>query len=267
MTINGAWDLFHRGTQADLGVIQQIFVDDAYSLRSFERWPGLRRYADGSLSGRPLIVDCGANIGASSMYFPMAAYPQASVVALEPEAGNFQLLRENTAVFPGVKPLHNAVASKRSTLVISDPGIGEWGYRTGASGDGGRSIGSVEAIPIEDVMDVAGDAIPFDLLKSTSRGQRAICSPATPRRSRSSLSSSSSSTTGCFPASGRASLSYTGTFLKVGTSSTGARTSFLSHGPSAWTNLRDSHLPVSLIDRDAVRVTRALNPQHRPSSR
>lgn len=42
----------------------------------------------------PLIIDCGANIGLGTLYFKQL-YPQARVLAFEPDGDNFGLLEEN----------------------------------------------------------------------------------------------------------------------------------------------------------------------------
>lgn len=47
-----------------------------------------------SQSQSPLIVDCGANIGLSVLYFK-SLYPQSSIIAFEPDQDNFLLLNEN----------------------------------------------------------------------------------------------------------------------------------------------------------------------------
>ncbi len=52
-------------------------------------------YRDIVASGkRPLIIDCGANIGASVLWFN-ARYPEAQIVAIEPSPENFGLLAKN----------------------------------------------------------------------------------------------------------------------------------------------------------------------------
>lgn len=43
----------------------------------------------------PLIVDCGANIGLSVLYYK-TIFPAATVIAFEPDSNNFQLLQQNT---------------------------------------------------------------------------------------------------------------------------------------------------------------------------
>lgn len=45
-------------------------------------------------SNAPFIVDCGANIGLSVLYYKML-YPNARIVAFEPDEDNFRLLQKN----------------------------------------------------------------------------------------------------------------------------------------------------------------------------
>jgi FkbM family methyltransferase len=161
--INSSVSMVHRGTPEDIGVLRQIFADESYSLQRFDRWSGLRRYADlSTLGARPLIVDCGANIGASSTYFRLVC-PDARIVAIEPEAENFSLLSENTARFAEVRPVNKAIASQPGSLLLYDPGAGAWGYRTGAEAPESNLIGEVATITIDDVLRENADAVPFIL--------------------------------------------------------------------------------------------------------
>src|ERR1051325_10671266 len=61
----------HRGSPADQGAIRQLFVEQQYSLRRLARGAELLRSYDAiAAAGRaPLIVDAGANIGASAVWF------------------------------------------------------------------------------------------------------------------------------------------------------------------------------------------------------
>jgi FkbM family methyltransferase len=45
-----------------------------------------------------LVIDCGANIGCSSAYF-LSRYPRCRVIAVEPDADNCELLRQNLAPY------------------------------------------------------------------------------------------------------------------------------------------------------------------------
>ena len=77
--------LWCRGGTSDIDVFKHIFV--------------LREYAGiGDLGDPELIVDCGANAGFSAAYF-LSQYPRASVLAVEPDPGNFAMLKRNAEPF------------------------------------------------------------------------------------------------------------------------------------------------------------------------
>lgn len=122
----------HRGTPADRGVIAQMFESQDYSLNRLQRGPELvARYENLVQAGqRPLILDAGANIGASVVFFAMH-FPRAHILALEPAADNFELLSANTAGLD-VDARFAAIGARDGEAALVDPGHGEWGYRTGA---------------------------------------------------------------------------------------------------------------------------------------
>lgn len=72
----------------------------------------------------PVILDCGSHIGLSVAWFKQR-FPQARIIAFEPDPESFQLLRTNVAVngFEGVELLNVAVASERGTALF----YGEFG--------------------------------------------------------------------------------------------------------------------------------------------
>ena len=55
-----------------------------------------------------LILDCGANVGYSTAYFANK-YPQAKIIAVEPEPLNFKMLTYNTHFFDNVTCIHSAI--------------------------------------------------------------------------------------------------------------------------------------------------------------
>lgn len=120
----------HRGTDADRGVIQQIFGSEDYSLAALRRGEELRQIYERTVisGGKPLILDAGANIGASVVYFCMS-YPGAHVLALEPAPDNFELLLRNANGLD-VDARCAGIAAASGHAVLLDPGLGEWGYRT-----------------------------------------------------------------------------------------------------------------------------------------
>ena len=55
-----------------------------------------------------VIIDAGANIGISTIYFANR-FPNAKVIAIEPEESNFELLKINCENYPNVKLVRAAV--------------------------------------------------------------------------------------------------------------------------------------------------------------
>ena len=65
-----------------------------------------------------LIVDCGANVGYASIFF-LGQYLTAHVIAIEPESGNFALLKRNTAPFGArITAIQSGIWSHRTGLTI-----------------------------------------------------------------------------------------------------------------------------------------------------
>lgn len=85
-----------------------------------------------------VIVDAGAHVGLASVYFANL-YPNAKILAIEPEASNFALLTKNVSAYPNVRAINAAVWSSDGFVLLEDPGNGSWGFRVG------RTIGS--AVP------------------------------------------------------------------------------------------------------------------------
>jgi FkbM family methyltransferase len=123
-------DLYFRKQSTDEVVIKQVFVDQQYNLnclgRSAEIFAFVKQQVARGL--RPLVVDAGANMGASPLYF-LANLPSALVIAIEPELENFNLLSKNVEGL-NVKAIHGAVASDTGRARVIDPGLGHWAYRT-----------------------------------------------------------------------------------------------------------------------------------------
>src|ERR1700722_12590442 len=93
-------------------VFRSIFGNEDYNLARLRRWPDIKALYDGMVAdGRtPLILDCGANIGLSAVYFALE-FPAARIVAVEPQPENFRRAVAATAAFPQVKVIEAGVAS------------------------------------------------------------------------------------------------------------------------------------------------------------
>lgn len=172
--INQAVEFHFRDSPADHGVIKQIFQNQDYNTRRLRRHAEImHRYQEILAAGdHPLIIDCGANIGASAVYFALI-FPEANIIALEPDADNFLLLRRNTAGFSRIRALHCAIGSRDGVVDLFDTGEGEWGYRTAAGGspEMGNHIAEVQCRSLEGIM-AESAAVPF-LLKIDIEGAEA----------------------------------------------------------------------------------------------
>ncbi len=145
-----------RAKSSDLYVFDQIFVDREY------------RCLDGLKNVRT-IIDAGANVGYSSAYL-LSRFPNAQVIAIEPDADNFAMLQRNLAVYQDrAQLIHGAVWSEDTMLDFSDSfqGTGdEWARQVGTARDG---TGSVTAMSIPSILNKAGwDKV--DLLKMDIEG-------------------------------------------------------------------------------------------------
>ena len=111
-----------------------------------------------------LIVDCGANIGLSSLYFARR-YPNAKILAIEPDPDNYAMLVRNTRHVAAIHSVHGAVWPRRTTLSIVDP------TRSAASKSvmegAGQGPGSIGSVQLDDVVAEHGT---IDILKIDIEG-------------------------------------------------------------------------------------------------
>lgn len=120
----------YRESSCDELAMQQIFTNQDYSLVRLQLYEQINQFAAAKMAQglRPLIIDLGANIGASATYF-LLTYPSARVLAVEPDRDNFELLVANTANSDCIS-LRGAAASQKGSVSLVDPGLGAWGMRT-----------------------------------------------------------------------------------------------------------------------------------------
>jgi FkbM family methyltransferase len=99
--VKGVGDLKLRPRTADAAVVSQVFSWLQYDTRHFPQHTRvMRAYSDILARGRrPLILDLGANNGASARWFARE-YPEASIVAVEPDPDNARICRLNTEGYP-----------------------------------------------------------------------------------------------------------------------------------------------------------------------
>jgi FkbM family methyltransferase len=63
-----------------------------------------------------VIVDCGANVGITSLFLA-SRYRNALVYSVEPDEANFELLKRNTDAEPRIIPIHGAIVGQPQKTV------------------------------------------------------------------------------------------------------------------------------------------------------
>ena len=92
----------------DIFVLGEIFHEKQYELQS-------------PLPPQPVIVDAGANIGVSAIWF-LAHYPDAMLHAFEPASDNFRLLSENLAHIERARLFQIALGRQAAKATLHDGG-------------------------------------------------------------------------------------------------------------------------------------------------
>lgn len=143
---------------SDEWTYSQVYVNREYEFRA----------------GRNLdvIVDAGANIGLASVRFA-TRFPQAKIIAIEPERKNFEMLQRNVEKYPNVVAVHAALWDRSGEIELVDPGLGNWGFMTGDQERSDRPVSEmrhkVPAVTIPEIIERFGlDRI--DLLKVDIEG-------------------------------------------------------------------------------------------------
>lgn len=116
-----------------------------------------------------LIIDAGANIGLSAVFFANL-YPLAKIVAIEPEGSNIEVLKKNAAPYPQITILEAALWSESQEIALLDDGQGNDGFRTGQANAGGQSPSRlVKGVTVDSIMREFGvDSV--DVLKIDIEG-------------------------------------------------------------------------------------------------
>lgn len=105
--------VYIRARTSDEYTFQQIFVQQEYEFDA-EKKP-------------VYLLDAGANTGLAAVYFS-ARYPGTKITCLEPEPGNFTVLKKNIAAWPEITAVQAGLWNKSGYLKIVDQGLDNWGF-------------------------------------------------------------------------------------------------------------------------------------------
>jgi FkbM family methyltransferase len=155
LTADSKTPLLMRADTSDFPTFVQVFLNHEYSLPQTMK-PGL-------------IIDAGANVGYASVYFANR-YPEARITAVEPEASNVALLRENIAPYPNINLVQAGLWHRNMLLTIGNPEDEKWLFQVKeADSDRQPVANSIEAVTINDLLAAAG-ADRIDILKIDIEG-------------------------------------------------------------------------------------------------
>ncbi|WP_035667929.1 FkbM family methyltransferase [Flavobacterium sp. 83] len=149
--------IFLRPKSSDLLVFHQIFTFKEYDM---------------NLGFSPkFIIDAGANIGLAAVFFSNK-FPEAKIMAIEPEKSNFEMLQKNTKEYKNVSLKKMALSNQFNfSFNVVDKGFGNWGFITEIQ-DSKRKINvidTVKTITIDEIM-IEYNLEYLDLLKIDIEG-------------------------------------------------------------------------------------------------
>lgn len=127
-----------RPGTTDWRVLHQIFVDQDYNSASQPHKSAVGRFYQDALdqSDVPVIIDCGANIGLTSIWYAQH-YPHARIIAVEPEPENFRILAINAANYPNITAVQGGISDRRTRVSLSNVGDAPWAWETKEDGETG----------------------------------------------------------------------------------------------------------------------------------
>lgn len=121
-----------RGRNSDFATLRQTVRNREYAIRvpAFAAQLEARCSEIITAGEHPVIVDAGANIGAAALWFAHA-YPKATLVAVEPDTANADLLRRNlAAIGPHHIVLEAAIGAQAGFVSTQGSNGAGWAIRT-----------------------------------------------------------------------------------------------------------------------------------------
>lgn len=127
--------------------LEEIFIDEIYRFNS--------------LTETPRIIDCGANIGLSIIYFKKL-FPKSKITAFEPDLEIFEILEQNISTFRhgDVEIINKAIWNKNGYISFLASG-GVSGRIKASSTSGG--VSEVQTFRLKDMLDEKIDFLKIDI--------------------------------------------------------------------------------------------------------
>jgi FkbM family methyltransferase len=148
--IGGVGTVHIRPKSSDIWTFRQVFEWGYYNLADFQQFPRIHaRYQQILDAGRiPIIIDAGANVGATSICFSRL-FPDARIVAIEPDADNAKLCRLNARIRQNIEVIEAAIGSEPGRVSLINPEKQAWSIRTNRSADGEVPVRTIAQIMLD----------------------------------------------------------------------------------------------------------------------
>tara|TARA_B100001057_G_C22794584_1_gene929063 strand:+ start:131 stop:976 length:846 start_codon:yes stop_codon:yes gene_type:complete len=155
----------HVRNDFDLITINEIFVEENYNLKKFKIWEKIsKRYNSYFKENiKPLIIDCGSNIGSSSEYFKRC-FVNVELVMIEPDKNNLEFSKKNTSINEKFL-INKAISSEEKLLKFSNTSNDNRAYKI--ENDGNVNI---ESITIENILNITKNEFKPFLIKIDIEG-------------------------------------------------------------------------------------------------
>lgn len=152
----GKYEIWYENTDEFYELKKEIFGENCYYIELEKE--------------DPVIVDLGAHIGMTVIYFKML-FPKSQIIAFEPIEANFALLKKNIDEnqLENVELVQAVVAPKSGILRIQEPvGEGAWKSGAGIIPKGWKGIQTnqeirVEAVGIQEIISQKIDIMKMDI--------------------------------------------------------------------------------------------------------
>jgi FkbM family methyltransferase len=156
-----------RPADSDMAVVRQVYAAHEYDLSRFGQFRAVRDEYQGLLQNGlvPLIIDAGAYIGVSSIFFS-DMFPGAAVLAIEPNRASARLCAQNTRSHANIRLIESALGGEigRATLELS-PDDGSWSATTSRS-----TSGEIPIVTIPQLLSLEGERSRLFIVKIDIEG-------------------------------------------------------------------------------------------------
>ncbi len=130
--------LYLRKDQSDPLIFEQIFCEQQYNF--IHPNPETVKW----------IIDAGANIGLAAVYFS-SKFPNATIISIEPDKDNFELLKKNTSNYGNVHCINAALWHREESLTINNKEEKSAGYMVESSSNNTQE--TLTGITIKKIID------------------------------------------------------------------------------------------------------------------